>query len=170
MIPSDHFVRYYNEVFKAVDEAGRDKLTGYWRALGENQKEKLGEKFRAGGIRACYEYWTVIKKEENCDAKLSLTEDYFEFLMEKCPSLSKVLDNDAEPFELYCDHCMGWIGPVMEYAGLFPAADIISRSEPVCRFRVYKDKDKAREYACGAAILSRPYEDHSGTKKQTRTD
>ncbi len=143
MIPSDHFVRYYNEVFKAVDSLGRDHLYAYWRKLGESQIQKIGEKFRKGGLEACYEYWKVIKEEENCDAQLSLTDDYFELDMKRCPSLSKVLDNDASPFPLYCDHCMGWIRPVMEYAGLHLVFDINSRIEPRCRIRIYKDRFKA---------------------------
>ena len=159
MIPSDHFVRYYNEVFKALDELGRGHLLDYWRKLGREQTARLGERFRKGGIRECYRYWEVIKREENCEAELFLTDDYFEMLMHKCPSLSKVIDNDASPFPFYCDHCMGWIGPVMEYAGLYPVLDVRSREEPACRLRVYKDKTKAEEFAHGAVLPSEPYEE-----------
>lgn len=157
MIPSDHFVRYYNEVFKALAERGHEHLIAYWRRLGEMQKAKLAEDFRSGGLRACRDYWQRIVEEENCEAELALTEDYFEFRMNRCPSLSKVLDNDAAPFGLYCDHCMGWIEPVMETAGLFAVMDMRSRSEPHCVFRVYADAEKAAEYAKGAALLSEPY-------------
>ena len=158
MIPSDHFVRYYNEVFKALDSLGREHLVGYWRELGREQASKLGDRFKTGGLKACYDYWRVIEREENCEAELSLTEDYFEFRMKKCPSLSKVIDNDAAPFELYCDHCMGWIQPVMEYAGFFPVLDMISRRKPECVFRIYIDRTKALEFARRAALPSRPYD------------
>ncbi len=154
MIPSDHFVRYYNEVFKALHHMGREHLESYWEELGRQQTAKLGESFRKGGIRACYEYWKVIEREENCEAELSLEDDYFEFRMKRCPSLSKVLDNDGGAFELYCDHCMGWIQPVMEYAGLYPAMDMVSRKKPECVFRVYKDRLKAVEFARRAALSS----------------
>jgi len=159
MIPSDHFVRFYNEVFKAVMERGRRDLVAYWRELGRLQCARLAEEFRRGGLQACYDYWEKIRLEENCEAELALTEDYFEFRMLKCPSLSKALDNDAEPCELYCDHCMAWIQPVMEKAGLYAVMDMHSRSEPHCCFRVYTDKEKAEQYAEGAKMLSRPYED-----------
>jgi len=159
MIPSDHFVRYYNEVFKALEARGREHLIAYWRELGRLQTRELGERFRSGGLQACYEYWKVIKEEENCEADLALTEDYFEFRMHRCPSLSKVLDNDASPSPSYCDHCMGWVGPVMEYAGLHAVMDICSPTEPHCRFRVYKDKAKADRFSAQAQRLSRPYDE-----------
>jgi len=159
MIPSDHFVRYYNEVFKALEEKGHEHLVAYWAELGRLQSQELSERFRQGGLQACYEYWSVIEREENCDAKLSLTEDYFQLSMQGCPSLAKVLDNDATPCELYCDHCMGWIEPALETAGLHAVMDMKSRSEPCCLFRIYTDKEKADAFAADAALLSRPYTD-----------
>ena len=93
MIPSDHFVRYYNEVFKTLQEMGKKELKAYWRQLGNIQIEELGGRFRTGGIKECYEYWKRIKEEENCNATLNLTDEYFEFIMHDCPSLFKVLDN-----------------------------------------------------------------------------
>jgi len=157
MIPSDHFVRFYNEVFKALEEEGHEHLVAYWRELGRLQARELAARFRTGGIRACHEYWSRILEEENCEGDLTLTDDYFELRMKRCPSLSKVLDNDAAPFQLYCDHCMGWIEPVMAEAGLYAVMDLESRTEPHCVFRVYADPGKAREYERHAVLPSRPY-------------
>ncbi len=50
MIPSDHFVRFYNEVFKALAERGHDHLEAYWRELGRLQTIELADKFRTGGL------------------------------------------------------------------------------------------------------------------------
>ena len=72
MIPSDHFVRYYNEVFKALEEKGVDHLRDYWRELGRLQGRELAERFRTGGLQAAFEYWSCIKDEENCVAELEL--------------------------------------------------------------------------------------------------
>jgi len=159
MIPSDHFVRFYNEVFKALDDLGHEHLVKYWRELGRLQTAELAESFRQDGLQACYDYWSRIKEEENCDAELTLTEDYLEFRMNTCPSLSKVLDNDAAACEWYCDHCMGWVEPVMEAAGLFAVMDMKSRKDPHCVFRVYKDREKAEQYARQAVLVSRPYDE-----------
>lgn len=159
MIPSDHFVRFYNEVFKALDRRGRQHVVAYWRELGRLQTAELADEFRQGGIKAAHDYWERILREENCQGDLTLTDDYFEFRMNCCPSLSKVLDNDAAPSEIYCDHCMGWIEPAMEASGLYAVMDMKSRTEPHCVFRVYQDKEKADRCAQQAVLLSRPYAD-----------
>lgn len=147
MIPSDHFVRFYNEVFKAVQERSHDDLVAYWAELGRMQVTELGERFRKGGIKECNDYWQRIKKEENCGLTMTLTDDYLEMQMDKCPSLTKVLDNDAAPCDLYCDHCPGWVVPVMKYAGLYYIKDLGSRTEPSCWSRIYEDREKAEAFA-----------------------
>lgn len=154
MIPSDHFVRFYNEVFKALEDLGPGHLEAYWHELGQLQIRELADDFRKGGLQACYDYWSRIVHEENCEGDLALTPDYFEFRMRKCPSLSKVLDNDARPCERYCDHCMGWVEPVMQAAGLYAVMDMQSRSEPHCVFRVYRDAESAQEFEQQAQLLS----------------
>ena len=159
MIPSDHFVRFYNEVFKALERLGHDHLEAYWREIGKLQTKELADKFRAGGLEACHEYWNQILHEENCQADLKLTPEYFELRMLKCPSLSKAMDNDASPCELYCDHCMAWVEPVMEASGLFPAYDIESRTEPHCVMRIYEDPAKAQEFQRQAKLPANPYPD-----------
>lgn len=157
VIPSDHFVRFYNEVFKALEHKGRGSLVAYWRELGRLQTRELAGKFRAGGLKACYDYWERIRLEENCEAKLRLTGNCFEFRMHACPSLGKVMDNDATPCRLYCDHCMAWIEPVMKAAGLFAVMDMESRTGPHCVFRVFKDRKLAKQAESRAKLLSRPY-------------
>ncbi len=158
MIPSDHFVRFYNEVFKVLDELGSNHLEEYWRELGRLQSLELSQRFRDGGLQACYDYWANIVHEENCEADVELTADYFECRMRRCPSLSKVQDNDAGAFERYCDHCMAWVEPVMQAAGLYAVMDMQSRSEPHCVFRVYRDPESARDFENAAKLLSKPYD------------
>ncbi len=157
MIPSDHFVRFYNEVFKALEEIGHEHLVAYWRELGRLQSLALAGKFRLGGLQACHDYWARIIHEENCEAEITLAEEYLDIKMRKCPSLSKVIDNDAAPCELYCDHCMGWIEPVMRDAGLHAVMDIESRSEPHCIFRVYEDPLLAQAFEKEVLLLAKPY-------------
>jgi hypothetical protein len=90
-----------------------------------------------------YDYWEHIRIEENCDMTLTLTDDCFTLEMHKCPSLSKVLDNDATPCEKYCDHCQGWIKPLIKKAGFFVVYDIIDRKIPRCREYIFADAAKA---------------------------
>lgn len=165
MIPSDHFVRFYNEVFKALAGKGRIHLVAYWRELGRLQVAELAEGFRSGGLKACYDYWNRIRQEENCAADLRLTDNFFEFRMKRCPSLGKVLDNDAKACKFYCDHCMAWVEPVMKAAGLYAVQDMESRTEPHCVFRVFKDQALARSWASRARLLSKPYAPNLSKKR-----
>lgn len=89
--------------------------------------------------------------------ELKVTDDYFELIMLTCPSLSKAMDNDAGVCPLYCDHCAGWVEPVMKTHGYHYVADMISRTEPRCAMRVYKDPVKAKAYAEQATLLAQPY-------------
>ena len=157
MIPSDHFVRYYNEVFKALEEKGPEHLIAYWRELGRLQCAELAQRFRDGGLKAAFDYWSQIKDEENCVAELELNEDYLDMRMERCPSLSKVLDNDAAACVRYCEHCMGWVEPVASAAGLYAVEDMVSTHEPRCHFRLYRDRAKAEAFRETVQLPSDPY-------------
>ncbi len=157
MLPSDHFVRMYNELFKMLEERGHSQLQEYWLEISDLQESILGPYIDKAGLAGMYEYWEHIRIEENCDATLTLTDEYFEFLMHACPSLRKAMDNDAGAFPLYCDHCAGWIKPLMEKRGYFCVYDIISRTEPRCVMRIYKDRELARKYAQGVKLLAEPY-------------
>ena len=99
-----------------------------------------------------------IVMEENCEASIEDHGDYIEFHMTRCPSLSKVLDNDAAACKFYCDHCMGWVEPVMDASGLYAVMDMESRTEPHCTFRVFSGKTKATEFERKAKLLSKPYD------------
>ena len=145
MIPSDHFVKFYNEVFKFLAEQGNDALNDYWKEISRHQELHCLELFKTKGLRGMYEYWEHIRIEENCDMTLTLTDECLTLEMHKCPSLSKVLDNDAEPFEYYCDHCFGWVGPLMTKAGFWVVYDMIDRKAPQCREFIFADLELARK-------------------------
>jgi hypothetical protein len=157
MLPSDHFVRMYNELFKMLAERSQEDLREYWLAISALQTTIVGPEFREKGFQGMYDYWDRIRIEENCDMDLEITEDYFEIRMNVCPSLSKNLDNDAGQCTQYCDHCAGWINPVIKNAGYIPVYDMISRTEPRCNFRVYKSKEKAKEFAGQVQLSWDPY-------------
>ena len=147
----------YNELFKMLEERSRDDLKGYWMAISELQRTILGPYIERNGLAGMYEYWAHIIEEENCEADMELTDDYFEFRMNVCPSLSKNLDNDAGLCTQYCDHCAGWIQPVVERYGYHVVYDMISRSEPRCRMRIYRDREKANEFASETRLAAQPY-------------
>lgn len=159
MIPSDHFVRFYNEVFKYLAARGGDELKRYYKRVSENQEAHCLSLFREKGLDGMYEYWEHIRIEENCDMTNHLEPDCYWFEFFSCPSLSKVIDNDASPCSEYCNHCPGWILPIMTKTGFFAVYNLISRTEPRCQMFVYRDRAMAEakrialEKAYGADVI-----------------
>lgn len=137
MIPSDHFVRFYNEVFKYLESHSEEALKNYWLEISRHQELHCLELFKTKGLKGMAEYWTHIKEEENCAMTITEFPDHVEFEMHKCPSLSKVLDSDAEPMERYCDHCAGWVLPLLDKAGFVAEYNIIDRKKPQCKSAIY---------------------------------
>jgi hypothetical protein len=153
MIPSDHFTRFYNEVFKFLEAQGEDVLADYFLAISHNQEKHLLHLIEAKGLAGMHEYWSVIRDEENCDMDLDLGEDRLELRMNLCPSLSKVLDNDAAPMGRYCDHCAGWMGPIMDKTGYHLVYDVIDRNKPQCVSRIYRNKADAEAAETDVKLL-----------------
>ncbi|MBN9332399.1 hypothetical protein [Devosia sp.] len=153
MIPSDHFTRFYNEVFKFLESKGQEDLELYWLEISKNQEKHILDLIKTKGLQGMYEYWSVIEEEENCDLDLTVDDDHLELHMHGCPSLAKVMDNDAAPMTRYCDHCAGWIGPIMDKTGYHLVYDAISRTEPRCVMRIYKDAEKAKEAEKSVQLL-----------------
>lgn len=48
---------------------------------------------------------------------MTAREDVFRIDMHACPSKGFLIRNGLVQHRDYCDHCMGWIGPVMQQAG-----------------------------------------------------
>ena len=153
MIPSDHFVRFYNEVFKFLAE--NKGLEPYYKEISRHQELHCLEWFRRDGLKGMYDYWEHIRIEENCEMEQTLLPDRLLFKMSRCPSLSKVLDCDAEPFNGYCDHCSGWVLPLMTKCGYYFVENIIGRKKPECASVITPFKAVAeeveKEYLASAA-------------------
>lgn len=167
MIPSDHFIRVYNEMFKVVNEKGPGHFEDFCEMISEYQWT-MYKKIFSKGLIGFFEYFSKTWEEENAYGHVLVKEkgtlrlwsrplkkdggaihielsegDYFEKEMYQCPSLSKAMDNDAGLFPHYCDHCAGWNTPVFERMGYIAVHDMESRTEPHCCFRVYGKKDRA---------------------------
>ena len=130
MIPSDHFVRFYNEVFKFLDE--KNGLRDYYDEISRHQELHCLKIMRERGLEGVKEYYEHIRKEENCELDMQMLPDRIINHMTVCPSLSKVLDNDAEPSPKYCDHCAGWSKPLCTKCGIYYIQNMISRTKPEC--------------------------------------
>ena len=76
---------------------------------------------------------------------LELLPDRMILRMNCCPSLSKVLDSDAEPCPKYCDHCGGWGVPLYIKCGIYYVGNMIGRTEPRCEIVYTELREIARE-------------------------
>ncbi len=147
MIPSDHFVKMYNEIFKYLKKKGPDAVAKYFKTISEAQTEHCYEAFSSKGLRGMYEYWNNIIFEENCDADAVLDDGKsYTFIMHNCPSLGKVMDNDAGPCDIYCRHCPGWIFPLMTRTGFYAVYDLVGLDVPRCVLKVFAEKEDAEAY------------------------
>jgi len=143
MIPSDHFVRFYNEVFKFLD--GRNALEPYYREISRHQELHCLDLFRRERLKGVLKYYERIRIEENCGMELVSLPDRVILRMTRCPSLSKVLDGDAEPCPRYCDHCGGWEVPLLTKCGIYYIGNMISRTEPRCDIVYTESREVARQ-------------------------
>ena len=140
MIPSDHFIRFYNEVFKYLDSKSEEDLRAFWLEISYLQESLTGSLFKEKGFEGMKEYYDKIIREENLDAEAFVKEDRFELVIHQCSSLKKAMDNDAGMFPRYCDHCAGWLGPMCARLGFHYLVDVKSRTEPRCRVMIFKEK------------------------------
>ncbi|MBR2440490.1 MAG: hypothetical protein IKB25_09865 [Lentisphaeria bacterium] len=142
MIPSDHFVRFYNEVFKFLDE--KDGLQEYYLEISRHQEFHCLKDFREKGLRGVYDYYLKIRKEENCDLDIILNDGELILKMNTCPSLSKAIDNDAGVCPKYCLHCPGWTAPLYQKAGLYQIFDVMGIENPQCIEWIYEAPERAK--------------------------
>ena len=142
MIPSDHFVRFYNEVFKFLDAKG--DLKKYYEEISSHQDKHCLALFKEKGLQGVYEYYQKIRKEENCEMDLILNGHELILRMTRCPSLSKAVNNDAGACSKYCLHCPGWTGGVYQRAGLYQVYDLMGLDNPQCCEWIYDDKALAQ--------------------------
>jgi len=146
MIPSDHFVKFYSEVFKYLQKQGPEAIKEYYDTIAEHQKTHCLKQFEEKSLAGMKEYWDRIIIEENCDADALLTDKSYTFYMHGCPSLGKVLDNDAGVCDIYCDHCPEWVLPVMSASNHYCVYDLIGKDIPRCILKAFKNRCDAEVY------------------------
>lgn len=142
MIPSDHFVRFYNEVFKFLEK--KDGLRKYYDHISRHQEQHCLEAFKSNGLQGVYDYYVKIRREENCQLDIELKGHELVLRMTKCPSLSKAVDNDAGAAKCYCMHCPGWTMPLYTKAGLYQIFDVMGLDNPQCCEWIFDDITAAR--------------------------
>jgi hypothetical protein len=121
MIGCYDFCGHYEWTFAWLErEGGRELLTAYWaEAIGRDSQRHARELIAAKGFAGMSEYWGHTLLEESPERGFSITSGpgIFRIDMHDCPSKGFLLRNDLRQHADYCDHCIGWIGPMMRDAG-----------------------------------------------------
>jgi len=86
---------------------------------GESQRHYL-EAARRAGLRGLYHTWVKTGEDEACDWTFTLDEarNVLRWDMRRCPSKGFLIAHDLNADEDYCDHCMGWMVPLLDQVGV----------------------------------------------------
>ena len=94
MIPSDHFVKFYNEIFKYLEKKGPNELDRYYERVAERQAFFTLEAFKRDGFKGMYDYWERIRIEENCDLTHEYGDNFYHLRMD-CPKSRTTMPRHA---------------------------------------------------------------------------
>ena len=119
MIGCYDFCGHYEWTFEWLRQRGDHELVrAYWdEAIHRDSQRHARELILARGIAGMREYWGPTLEDEGAVCRSTVTDEVFRMDMHECPSKGFLLRNDLEQYGDYCDHCMGWIGPLMREAG-----------------------------------------------------
>jgi len=113
------FNGHYDWTFEWFRKKGGEELTErYWvEAIADDCQSHAGAMIKAGGFEGMKKYWGFSLEEEGAGCHMSSGEDFFRIDMSECPSLGILLRNKIKFYHDYCEHCVGWVAPVVGRAG-----------------------------------------------------
>lgn len=121
MIGCYDFCGHYEWTFEWLERTGgRELLRAYWEeAISRDSQRHARALIESKGFDGMAMYWGHTLVEESPDLAFSITrtDRVFRIDMHDCPSKGFLIRNNLEQYRDYCDHCIGWIGPMMRDAG-----------------------------------------------------
>lgn len=119
MIGVYDFNGHYEWTFAWLQRVGgRALLHAYWdEAIHRDSQRHAAALILARGIAGMTEYWGHTLAQEGGSHHTTATDQLFRIDMHECPSKGFLLRNRLRQHDDYCDHCMGWIGPLLRQAG-----------------------------------------------------
>jgi hypothetical protein len=119
MIGSYDFCGHYEWTFAWLEEqGGHEVVRDYWdRAINHDSQRHARDLILSRGFEGMKEYWGHSLEQEVAGYAITATSDVFRIDMHECPSKGFLIRNGLVQYRDYCDHCMGWIGPLMKEAG-----------------------------------------------------
>jgi len=122
MLGCHDFCGYYDWTFAFVRRHfGTEALRAMWaEAIGRDAQRHYEQAGGEAGLAGLARVWERTGADEACDWTFTLDEqrNVLRWDMRQCPSKGFLLDNDCHADQDYCDHCMGWIIPLLARIGI----------------------------------------------------
>lgn len=122
MLGCHEFCGYYEWSFHYVRRRwGRAGVARLWaEAIGSESQRHYSEAAEQDGLAGLYRTWVKTGEDESCDWTFTLNEAHnvLRCDMRQCPSKGFLLAHDLNADEDYCDHCVGWMIPLLDQAGV----------------------------------------------------
>lgn len=119
MIGCYDFCGHYEWTFAWLEEeGGHDLVRDYWvEGISRDSQQHARELVLSQGFAGMKTYWGHTLDHEAAGYAIHADEVVFRIDMHDCPSKGFLVRNGLVQYRDYCDHCMGWIGPMMQDAG-----------------------------------------------------
>ena len=119
MLGAYDFCGHYEWTFEWLRRQGGEPLVRrYWReAISIDAQRHAEALIGALGIEGMKRYWGHTLAEEAAGYSSTATERTYRIDMHDCPSKGFLVRNGLQQYHDYCDHCMGWIGPLCQRTG-----------------------------------------------------
>ena len=113
------FCGHYEWTFEWLRQLGGEQLVhAYWdEAIRVDSQTHASQLIMNEGIPGMEEYWGHALQQEGAGYHTTSSKSAFRIDMHECPSKGFLIHNGLEQYHDYCDHCIGWIGPLMKEAG-----------------------------------------------------
>ncbi|MEQ1860784.1 MAG: hypothetical protein ABMA13_12690 [Chthoniobacteraceae bacterium] len=150
MIGAYDFCGHYEWTFEWLrQQGGHELVKAYWdEAIRCDSQRHATALIKAGGIEGMKKYWAHTLAEEAAGYFNTATDTVFRIDMHDCPSKGFLIQNGLVQFHDYCDHCMGWIGPLMKDAGFVVDHEHTHRGQ--CWWEIRAASDVSAPSAPGA--------------------
>lgn len=119
MIGVYDFCGHYEWTFAWLEQrGGPELLCHYWdEAIHQDSQKHAAAMILKNGFAGMKEYWGHTLAHEGAEYRTTATETTFRIDMHSCPSKGFLIRNGLRQYSDYCDHCIGWIGPMLSRAG-----------------------------------------------------
>lgn len=119
MIGAHDFIGYYDWTFEYIRRLyGEDEVAKYWgESIALNSQRHAYVLIKSKGFEGLLEYYGVTLESEQAEYRLLQGPGYLHGDMYECPSLGFLNQRGQHEYHDYCQHCMGWINPLMRELG-----------------------------------------------------